>query len=139
MDFGYKLKRGGMMKFKPIHTCIRVYDLEKSVDFYKEAFDFVETDRRDFPEDEFTLVYLAPEKGAFEVELTYNYGHEPYDLGNGYSHLALEVEDLEGEHEKHEKAGFKITELMGLSDDKEPQYYFITDPDGYDIEIVRAK
>lgn len=82
---------------------------------------------------------MAPEKGAFEVELTYNYVHEPYDLANGYSRLALEVKDLEGEHEKHKNAGFKVTDLMGLSDAEKPQYYFITDPDGYDIEIVRAR
>lgn len=135
---GYKVNEVIILKFKPIHSCIRVYDLEKSVEFYTKAFDFVETRRKDYPEDEFTLVYLAPKEGEFEVELTYNYNHEPYELGNGYSHLALEVEDLETQHKEHKKAGFDIGELKGLSDSKEPQFYFITDPDGYDIEIIRA-
>ena len=126
------------MNFKPIHSCIRVVDLEKSVDFYKKAFGFVETRRKDYPEDKFTLVYMAPEKGEFELELTYNYDHEPYEIGDGYSHIALEVDDLEKYHDEHKKAGYKVTDLGGLSDSKEPKFYFITDPDGYDIEIIRA-
>ena len=127
-----------LMKFKPIHSCIRVVDLEKSVDFYKNAFGFIETRRKDYPDDKFTLVYMAPEEGAFEIELTYNYGHEPYDLGNGYSHIAVEVEDLEKEHEEHKSKGYRVTDLGGLSDAKRPSFYFITDPDGYDIEVIRA-
>lgn len=127
------------MKFKPIHMCIRVYDLEKSIKFYQEAFDFIVTRKKDYPDDKFTLVYLAKEEGGFEIELTYNYVHEPYNLGDGFSHIAFEVEDLEKSHQDHKDKGFKVTDLMGLSDAKVPGYYFITDPDGYDIEIVRKK
>lgn len=137
ISLGYRLTEVIDVKFRPIHSCIRVVDLEKSIDFYKRAFDFVETRRKDYPEDEFTLVYMAAEEGGFELELTYNYGHGPYELGDGYSHIALEVEDLEKSHEEHKKAGFKVTDLGGLSDSKEPSFYFITDPDGYDIEIIR--
>lgn len=125
------------MKFKPIHSCIRVYDLDKSVNFYKEAFDFVVTRKKDYPDDKFTLVYMASEQGDFELELTYNYGHEPYTIGDGYSHIAFEVEDFDKSYEEHKEKGFKVTEPGGLSDDDKPQFYFITDPDGYDIEIIR--
>lgn len=125
------------MNFKPIHMCIRVVDLEKSINFYKEAFDFVVTREKDYPDDKFTLVYMANKPGDFELELTYNYGHEPYTMGDGYSHIAFEVEDLEKSHQNHKDMGFKVTDLSGLSDDKIPHFYFITDPDGYDIEIIR--
>ncbi|MDD7306584.1 MAG: VOC family protein [Peptoniphilaceae bacterium] len=125
------------MKFTPIHVCIRVFDLEKSINFYREAFDFVVTRKKDYPDDKFTLVYMASEAGDFELELTYNYNHEPYTLGDGYSHIAFEVSDLEKSYQDHKEKGFKVSDLSGLSDDKIPNYYFITDPDGYDIEILR--
>lgn len=127
------------MKMKAIHTCIRVYDLEKSIDFYENALGLKITRRKDFPEDKFSLVYLGDEESQHEIELTYNEGHEPYELGNGYSHIAYEVEDLEKAHEEHKKLGYKVTNLSGLSDSNVPGFYFITDPDGYDIEIVRKK
>lgn len=127
------------MDYKMLHTCIRVMDLEKSLDFYTKALGLVEIERRDFPEYEFTLVYLADKSKTYELELTYNYNPEkPYEIGNGFSHIALSVEDLEGSHKKHEEMGYKVTELKGLPGEK-PRYYFVTDPDGYDVEILRAE
>ncbi len=122
---------------KAIHTCIRVFNLEKSVEFYEKALGLTVTRKKDFPEDKFTLVYLGDGKSEHEIELTYNYGHEPYELGNGYSHIAYEVDELEESHKKHTDLGYKVTSLSGLSDSNKPTFYFITDPDGYDIEIVR--
>ena len=116
---------------KMAHTCVRVKDLEASLNF-------VETSRRDFPENKFTLVYLTLPNDNYELELTYNYDHEAYDLGNGYGHIAIAVSDLEALHEKHQTAGFEITELKGLPGTA-PSYYFIVDPDGYKIEIIREK
>ncbi|NLV88487.1 MAG: lactoylglutathione lyase [Tissierellia bacterium] len=125
------------MKYKFLHTCIRVMDLEKSLKFYTEALGLKETRRKDFPEDEFTLVYLSDEDGLYEVELTYNYNPEkPYVIGNGFSHMAFAVKDLEASRQKHMEMGYEVTELMGLPGEK-PRYYFVTDPDGYDIEIIR--
>lgn len=127
------------MNYKILHTCIRVMDLEKSLKFYTEALGLVETRRKDFPEDEFTLVFLSDESGCHEIELTYNYNPEkPYVIGDGFSHMALGVEDLEGSQQKHKEMGYEVTELMGLPGEK-PRYYFVTDPDGYDIEIIRTK
>ena len=123
---------------KMAHTCVRVKDLEASLKFYQEAFDFVETRRRDFPENKFTLVYLSLPEDDYELELTYNYDHPGYDLGDGYGHIAIATKDLEALHEKHQGAGFNVTDLKGLPGTS-PSYYFIVDPDGYKIEIIREK
>lgn len=125
------------MSVKMLHTCIRVKDLEASLKFYKEALGLVETRRKEFPENKFDLIYLANEIGGYEVELTYNYDVEkPYELGNGYGHMAIGVEDLEGMRDKHIELGYEVTDLKGLPGDK-PNYYFVTDPDGYKIEVIR--
>lgn len=125
--------------YKMLHTCLRVMDLDASLKFYSEALDLKETGRKDFPEYEFTLVFLADETKTYEIELTYNYNPEtPYVIGNGFSHLALGVEDLEASRDKHEEMGYKVTKLMGLPG-TEPSYYFVTDPDGYEVEIIRNR
>lgn len=127
------------MEYKILHTCIRVMDLEKSLKFYKEALGFVETKRKDFPEDEFTLVFLSDKNGLYEIELTYNYNPEkPYTIGNGFSHIAVSVDDLEASHKRHKELGYKVSDLTGLPGDK-PRLYFVTDPDGYSIEVLRAR
>lgn len=127
------------MEYKFLHSCIRVMDLDKSLAFYKDALGFHETRRKDYPEDEFTLVFLSDSNRNFELELTYNYDREvPYEIGNGYSHIAVSVDDLESSRERHINMGYEVTELMGLPGSP-PRYYFITDPDGYEIEIIRAK
>ena len=80
-----------------IHTCYRVTDPERSIAFYRTALGLDVADRYDF--DSFTLVYLRNQEADFEVELTLNKGRaEPYDLGDGYGHVAFCVEDLDGEH-----------------------------------------
>ncbi len=127
------------MKCKMLHTCLRVMDLEKSLKFYTEALGLVETGRKDFPENEFTIVYLSDEDENYEIELTYNYNPEkPYTIGDGFSHLAFSAENLEEAREEHRKMGYEATELMGLPGE-DPRYYFVTDPDGFEIEIIRAE
>lgn len=120
-----------------LHTCIRVTVLEESLKFYKEALGLIEIKRRDFPEHRFTLVYLSNEDGGYEIELTYNYDREnPYEIGDGFSHLAIGMDDLEKSREKHISLGYEVTELKGLPGEK-PGYYFVTDPDGYKVEVIR--
>lgn len=123
---------------KMAHTCIRVKDLEASLKFYQEALGFEESRRRDFPDHKFTLVYLTLPGDDYELELTYNYDHGPYDLGDGYGHIAIATKDLEALHEKHQAAGYPVTDLKGLPG-VPPSYYFIMDPDGYKIEMIREK
>ena len=117
------------MKF--LHTCIRVKDLDASLKFYQEALGFKEVRRNDFPEYKFTLVYL-------QLEDDTDYELEAYDLGNGYGHIAVGVDALEATHQAHQKAGYTVTDLSGLPG-KPKMYYFITDPDGYKIEVIRLK
>lgn len=125
------------MSVKMLHTCIRVKNLEESLKFYRDALGFIETRRKDFPEYKFTLVYLSDKLGGYEIELTYNYNPEkPYDLGNGFSHTAIGVSNLEEMREKHKSLGYEVTDLKGLPGDK-PNYYFVTDPDGYKVEVIR--
>ncbi|MCL1998558.1 MAG: VOC family protein [Turicibacter sp.] len=123
---------------KMTHTSYRVKDLEASLKFYKEAFDFSESRRRDFPEYKFTLVYMTLPGEEYELELTYNYDHPGYNIGDGYGHIAISTDILEELHKKHKDKGFKVTDLSGLPGTP-PSYYFITDPDGYQIEVIRSK
>jgi lactoylglutathione lyase len=126
------------MNYQMIHTCLRVINLEQSEKFYQEAFGFEISRRMDFPDYNFTLTYLKAPGGDFELELTYNYDQkEPYQLGNGYSHLAVGVTDLEGSHSKHQEQGFDPKPLKGLAGGK-PKFYFLADPDGYLVEVVRV-
>lgn len=125
------------MKSKLLHTCLRVKDLDASLKFYKEAIGLVESKRKDYPEYEFTLVYLTDQDKNYEIELTYNYDQEePYEIGNGFSHTAVSVVDLEATREKHIEMGYTVTDLSGLPGEK-PSYYFVTDPDSYRVEIIR--
>ncbi|MGL4741843.1 MAG: lactoylglutathione lyase [Sarcina sp.] len=125
------------MAVKMLHTCIRVMDLKKSLVFYRDALGLVETRRKEFPEHKFDLVYLSDKKGGYEVELTYNYDpEEPYIIGNGFSHIAIGVDNLEELREKHIEMGYEVTNLKGLPGEP-PKYYFVTDPDGYKVEVLR--
>ena len=125
------------MSVKMLHTCIRVKNLEESLKFYRDGLGPIETRKKDFPEYKFTLVYLSNEIGGYEIELTYNYDVEkPYEIGNGFSHVAIGVDNLEQMREKHIELGYEVTDLKGLPGEK-PKYYFVTDPDGYKIEVIR--
>lgn len=123
---------------KTVHTMIRVLDLDSSIEFYREAFGLGEADRFDF--DDFTLVYLSNAESDFEVELTLNKGRtEPYELGDGYGHLAVSVDDLEAEHKRFQEAGFEPRRLVTLEKDGEAvgKFFFVADPDGYQIEVLQ--
>lgn len=118
------------------HTCIRVKDLDASIAFYTEALGYKYTREKDHTDDGFKIVYLALEGDESELELTYNIGHGAYTLGDGYGHMALYADDLEREHERLKDGGYDVTELKGLPGE-DPRYFFVTDPDGYKIEVIR--
>ncbi|AGB41338.1 lactoylglutathione lyase-like lyase [Halobacteroides halobius DSM 5150] len=125
-------------EYNVVHACIRVLDLEKSIKFYQTALNFEVARKRDFPEAEFTLVYLKSKTSNFELELTYNYDRkEPYTIGNGFSHLAVTVEDLEASYHKHQELGYQVSELKSLDKEASGGYYFLTDPDGYRTEVIQ--
>jgi lactoylglutathione lyase len=114
-------------------------NLEVSEKFYHQAFGFEVSRKKDYPEGRFTLSYLTSTELPFELELTYNYDQkEPYVIGNGYSHLAVATADLEASHKRHTEMGLDITPLKGLVAGQ-PRFYFVTDPDGFRVEVVRRK
>ncbi len=123
---------------KLVHSMIRVIDEARSVSFYERAFGLSVVDRVDFPE--FTLVYMATEAGGFELELTINKGRtDPYELGDGYGHLAVVVEDVDAEHARFTAEGFTVGRLVDFrnGDDLVARFFFATDPDGYKIEVIQ--
>lgn len=122
------------MKFKMIHENYNVQDLERSMKFYKEALGLLETRRIESEDGSFIIVYLGNEESSFELELTWLRDHkEPYNLGECEFHLAFEADDYEAAYQKHKEMGcicFENPE-MGI--------YFISDPDGYWLEILPSK
>ena len=74
----------------------------------------------------------------YELELTYNYDHGTYVIGDGYAHVALSTPDLEGLHAEHKSKGYEVTDPKGLPG-TQPNYYFVVDPDGYKVEVIREK
>lgn len=122
---------------KAIHMMVRVRDLDRSLDFYRSAFALEPADRFEF--ESFTLVYLRNAEAEFELELTANKGRdEPYQPGDGYGHLAFCVADLDGTRERLAGAGIEATAIKELAHDgrKLARFFFITDPDGYKLEVL---
>ena len=125
------------MLAKTIHSMIRVLDEARSVTFYEQAFGLTVADRLEFPD--FTLVYMSNAETQFELELTINKDRtEPYNLGDGYGHLAVSVEDLDLEHARFETAGLAPRKLVEFAPAGEivARFFFVSDPDGYQIEVL---
>ncbi|MCS6760123.1 MAG: VOC family protein [Candidatus Devosia euplotis] len=124
---------------KLVHSMIRVLDADRSIAFYQQAFGLLIVERIDFPE--FALIYLDdPRTGSFELELTFNFGRSrPYDLGDGYGHLAVIVDDVEAEHARLTVAGLAPRKLVDFKngDLLVGRFFFVADPDGYQIEVVQ--
>ena len=130
-------KEGERPVAKTIHSMIRVLDEARSVAFYEKAFGLTIADRLDFPD--FTLVYLANAESDFELELTINKGRtDSYDLGDGYGHLAVSVDDLDAEHARFEAEGLNPRKLVEFAPAGElvGRFFFVADPDGYQIEVL---
>lgn len=123
---------------KAIHSMIRVLDEDRSVEFYETAFGLTSAERLDF--DDFTLVYMSNSEASFELELTVNKGQsEPYNLGDGYGHIAFCVEDLDAEHARFAQAGLNPRKIVEFERDGAllARFFFVQDPDGYQIEVLQ--
>lgn len=119
------------MRFKMIHENFNVSDLKVSMDFYEKALGLKEVRRKTASDDSFIIVYVANEASDFELELTWLAEHpQKYDLGEEEFHLAFRTDDFDAAHALHEEMGCIAFENhdMGI--------YFITDPDGYWLEII---
>ena len=122
---------------KVIHTMLRVADEQASLDFYQKALGFELKEVRDFSD--FKLIYLKDSGSDFELELTVNKGNtEPYDIGNGYGHIALVTENLEALHSQITQLGYDPKPIKTFAPEGQfvARFFFIQDPDGYDIEII---
>jgi len=123
---------------KAIHTMIRVFDLDKSINFYHQAFGMDESHRLDFPD--FTLVYLRSPDNDFEIELTLNKDRaELYSHGDGYGHVAFCVDDLDAEHARFKQLGLEPRDIVEFkpADELLARFFFVQDPDGYKIEVLQ--
>lgn len=124
-----------------LHTMLRVGDLERSIDFYSRVLGMTLLRRKDYPGGEFTLAFLGygPEEGHHVLELTHNWGTSSYDLGTGYGHLALGVEDIHEVCERIRAAGGRITREPGPMKHGTTVLAFVEDPDGYKIELIEER
>ena len=124
-----------------LHTMLRVGDLERSIAFYTEVLGMRLLRRKDYPDGEFTLAFLGyqDESEATALEVTQKWGVNQYEMGNGYGHLALEVDDVYGAVEQIRARGGKIMREAGPMNAGSTIIAFVEDPDGYHIELLAPK
>ncbi len=117
---------------KYLHAMIRVSDIEKSLKFYQEFLGLKLVSKKDYPQGEFSLYYLATEEGEPEIELTHNWGGGDYTSGDAFGHLAFSVSNIYELCENLEKSGVTI-----LRPPRDGHMAFIKDPSGVSIELLQ--
>ena len=124
-----------------LHTMIRTGNLERSIDFYTNLLGMKLLRRKDYPEGKFTLAFVGygDESEHTAIELTYNWGVESYDLGSGFGHLAIEVDDVYAACEDIRRRGGNVVREAGPMKGGDTVIAFICDPDGYRIELIGKK
>lgn len=124
-----------------LHTMIRVGDLDRSIRFYTEVLGMKLLRRKDYPEGKFTLAFVGygGEASNSVIELTYNWGVDSYELGSGFGHLALEVDDVYRAAEDIRARGGRILREPGPMNAGTTLIAFVADPDGYPIELIGRK
>ncbi len=121
-----------------LHTMLRVGDLEESLHFYTEILGMELLRRDDYPEGRFTLAFVgyAPEAQSTVIELTHNWDTAQYDLGEGYGHIAIGVDDVYKACDKIRTRGGTIIRDAGPMKGGSTVIAFVEDPDGYKIELL---
>jgi len=124
-----------------LHTMLRVGDLKRSIDFYTNVLGMRVLRQRDYPDGRFTLAFVGygAEDEEAVLELTHNWDTSKYDLGTGYGHVALEVDDAYRACEDVKKRGGKVTREAGPMKHGTTVIAFVEDPDGYKIEFIQRK
>ena len=124
-----------------LHTMLRVGDLDRALNFYVEVLGMRVLRRREYPGGRFTNVFVGygDEASAAVLELTHNWDTRTYDLGSGYGHVAIEVDDAYQACEEVKKRGGKVTREAGPMKHGTTVIAFVEDPDGYKIEFVQKK
>ena len=121
-----------------LHTMLRVGNLQRAIDFYTQVLGMTLLRTSDNPEYKYTLAFVGYGNNPdhTELELTYNWGVESYDLGSAYGHIALGVPDAKAACDKIRAAGGKITREAGPVQGGSTVIAFVTDPDGYKVELI---
>lgn len=121
-----------------LHTMLRVGDLDRSIAFYTEILGMRLLRRQDYPEGQFTLAFVGyGDEGDHTVlELTYNWDTDRYDLGDGYGHIAIEVDDVYQAADAISAKGGRILREAGPMNAGTTIIAFVEDPDGYPIELI---
>lgn len=124
-----------------LHTMIRVGDLDRSIEFYTQVLGMSVLRRKDYPEGRFTNVFVGygDEATQHVLELTHNWDTQSYELGTGYGHVAIQVDDAYRACEEVTKRGGKVTRPAGPMKHGTTVIAFVEDPDGYKIEFVQRK
>ncbi len=124
-----------------LHTMFRVANLERSIEFYTDVLGMKLLRQKEYPEGEFTLAFVGygEESDTAVIELTYNWGTENYDLGNGYGHVALGVDDIYATCNELKRRGGKVTREPGPMQHGNTVIAFVEDPDGYKIELIEGR
>jgi len=124
-----------------LHTMIRVGNLQRSIDFYTKILGMNLLRQKDYPDGKFTLAFVGygNEADNTAIELTHNWDTEDYELGNGFGHLAIEVDDVYKATEAIKNHGGKILREAGPMNAGSTIIAFVADPDGYEIELLGPK
>lgn len=124
-----------------LHTMIRVGDLKKSISFYTEVLGMKLLRQKDYPDGKFTLAFVGygDEKDNTVIELTHNWDTSSYDIGSGFGHLAIEVDDVYKAADDIKQRGGKIIRDAGPMNAGTTIIAFVEDPDGYPIELIGKK
>ena len=124
-----------------LHTMLRVGDLQRSIDFYTKLLGMNLLRTTDRPEQQYTLAFVGygTNPDHAELELTYNYGVDKYDLGSAYGHIAIAVEDVAKTCNAIATQGGTITRAAGPVKGGTTVIAFVQDPDGYKIELIERK
>jgi lactoylglutathione lyase len=120
---------------------LRVGDLDRSIKFYTEVLGMKLLRQKEYPDGKFTLAFVGygDEKDNTVIEMTYNWGVDSYDLGGGFGHIALEVDDVYEATEEIRNRGGKILRDAGPMNAGTTIIAFVEDPDGYQIELIGKK
>lgn len=124
-----------------LHTMLRVGNLEKSLEFYTQVLGMKLLRRKDYPDGKFTLAFVGyqDEASGTVLELTHNWDTSEYNLGEGFGHIAIEVDDAYQACENTRKLGGKVTREAGPMKHGTTIIAFVEDPDGYKIEFIQKK
>jgi lactoylglutathione lyase len=124
-----------------LHTMIRVGDLEKSISFYTDIFGMQLLRKSDYPEGRFTLAFVGygSENDNAVIELTHNWDTSNYDLGNGFGHIAISVDDAYLACEAIKAKGGEVVREAGPMKHGSTVIAFVKDPDGYMIELIQVR